>query len=140
MVAAEAVGAGVPTLVTDYPLGRLLASKGAAVMCERSPQAIAIGIERLLSEEGARIGRTGRAFAAEPFLGQSRPVLARTGRRIDAGGNVKALTLTVAIRSLPLPGPREAIAWQRSHGGRPACVHPARQRSLGGTGGTIQQP
>ena len=65
MVVAEAVGAGVPTLVTDYPLGRLLASKGAAVMCERSPQAIAIGIERLLSEEGARIGRTGRAVAAE---------------------------------------------------------------------------
>jgi len=65
MVAAEAVRAGVPTLVTDYPLGRLLASKGAAVMCERSPQAVAIGIERLLSEEGARIGRRGRVIAAE---------------------------------------------------------------------------
>jgi glycosyltransferase involved in cell wall biosynthesis len=65
MAVAEAVGSGVPTLVTDYPLGRLLASKGAAVMCERSPQAIANGIERLLSEEGARIGRTGMTVAAE---------------------------------------------------------------------------
>jgi glycosyltransferase involved in cell wall biosynthesis len=65
MSVAEAVGAGVPTLVTDYPFGRLLASKGAAVMCERSPQGIAIGIERLLSEEGARIGRTGTTVATE---------------------------------------------------------------------------
>jgi glycosyltransferase involved in cell wall biosynthesis len=65
MAVAEAVGAGVPTLVTDYPLGRLLASKGAAMMCERSPQAIANGIERLLSEEGMRIGRTGTTVAAK---------------------------------------------------------------------------
>jgi hypothetical protein len=62
----------------------------------------------------------------EPFLGQSRPVLARTGRRIDAGGNVKALSLTtVARRGLPPLGPQEAIAWQRFHGGRPASVRPA---------------
>ena len=65
MAPAEAVGAGVPTLVTDYPLGRLLASKGAALMCERSPHAVANGIERLLSEEGAQIGRAAMAVAAE---------------------------------------------------------------------------
>jgi glycosyltransferase involved in cell wall biosynthesis len=65
MAVGEAVAAGVPTLVTDYPLGRLLASKGAALMCERSPQAIANGIERLLSEEGAQIGRAAVAVAAE---------------------------------------------------------------------------
>ena len=31
MAASEAVGVGVPTLATDYPLGRLLVSKGTAV-------------------------------------------------------------------------------------------------------------
>ena len=75
MAVAEAVGASVPTLVSAYPLSRLLASKGAAVMCERSPQAIAIGIERLLSEEGARVGHTGRVFAAENLPGTESPGL-----------------------------------------------------------------
>jgi hypothetical protein len=40
-------------------------SKGAAVMCDRSLLAIAIGIERLLFEEGARIGRTGRVVCGQ---------------------------------------------------------------------------
>jgi hypothetical protein len=31
MAASEVVSVGVPTLVTDHPLGRLLASKGIAV-------------------------------------------------------------------------------------------------------------
>ena len=65
MAVAEAVGAGVPTLVADYPLGRLLASMGAALMCERSPEGIAKGIERLLSEEGAQVAHTGTAAARE---------------------------------------------------------------------------
>ena len=86
MAAAEALSAGVSTLVTDYPLGRLLASKGPAMMCERSPQAIAIGIERLAVREGGadrahRHGRCGR----EPLSGQSRPVLAQTEGLIRAG-------------------------------------------------------
>jgi hypothetical protein len=78
LVVAEAVGAGVPTLVTDYPWGRLLASKGAAVMCERSPQAIAIGIERLLSEEGARIARAGQ-LRPRAFPGTESPGLGANG-------------------------------------------------------------
>jgi hypothetical protein len=65
MAIAEAVGAGVPTLVTDYPLGRPLASKGAAVMCERSPLRSRSGSSDCSPEEGARIGRTGRVVAAE---------------------------------------------------------------------------
>ncbi len=63
MAVAEAVGAGVPTLVTDYPLGRLPASKGAAVMCERSPLRSQSGSSDCSPEEGARIGRTGRVVA-----------------------------------------------------------------------------
>ncbi len=63
MAVGEAVGAGVPTLVADYPLGRLLASEGAAVMCERSPGGIAAGITRVRSEEGAEVARIGSAMA-----------------------------------------------------------------------------
>jgi glycosyltransferase involved in cell wall biosynthesis len=57
MAVSEAVGAGVPTLVADYPLGRLLASEGAALLCERTPDGIAEGIRVLLSGDGARISQ-----------------------------------------------------------------------------------
>jgi len=63
MAVSEAVGAGVPTLVADYPLGRLLAEEGGAVLCERTPESVARGIERLLSEEGLEASRRGRALA-----------------------------------------------------------------------------
>ena len=63
MAVGEAVGAGVPTLVAEYPLGRLLADEGAAVLCERTPNAIAGGIARLLSEDGASVGAAGSALA-----------------------------------------------------------------------------
>jgi glycosyltransferase involved in cell wall biosynthesis len=55
MAVAEAIGVGVPTLVADYPLGRLLASEGAALLCERSPQGIADGIQGLLSGKAAAL-------------------------------------------------------------------------------------
>jgi glycosyltransferase involved in cell wall biosynthesis len=55
MAVAEAIGVGIPTLVADYPLGRLLASEGAALLCERSPRRIADGIQGLLSEEAAAL-------------------------------------------------------------------------------------
>jgi glycosyltransferase involved in cell wall biosynthesis len=55
MAVAEAIGAGVPTLVADYPLGRFLASQGAALLCERTPTGIAEGIRALLSSEGAEL-------------------------------------------------------------------------------------
>ena len=64
MAVAEAVGAGVPTLVADFPLGRTLAAEGAALMCERSPEGVAAGIERLLSSEGVEAGSRGVAVAA----------------------------------------------------------------------------
>jgi glycosyltransferase involved in cell wall biosynthesis len=65
MAVAEAIGAGIPTLVTDFPLGRLLASKGAALLCERSPQGMAKGIKRLFSEEGVSAGVAATSLAAE---------------------------------------------------------------------------
>jgi glycosyltransferase involved in cell wall biosynthesis len=63
MSVSEAIGAGVPTLVADYPLGRLLADEGAAVLCDRSPEGVARGIERLLSDQGRQVAQRGRALA-----------------------------------------------------------------------------
>jgi glycosyltransferase involved in cell wall biosynthesis len=63
MAVSEAIGAGVPTLVADYPLGRLLAEERAAVLCERSPEGVALGIRRLLSDEGRRAAARGPMLA-----------------------------------------------------------------------------
>ena len=64
MAVGEAVGAGVPTLVADYPLGRLLATERAAVLCDRTPRGIADGIARVLSEEGGALGAAGAELAS----------------------------------------------------------------------------
>ena len=58
----ESVSLGVPTLVANYPLGRFLVSRGAAVAVELTPQDVARGIEELL-EGGARFGPTGAEVA-----------------------------------------------------------------------------
>jgi glycosyltransferase involved in cell wall biosynthesis len=63
MAVAEAVASGVPTLVADFPLGRLLAKEGAALICDRSPDRIAEGIRRLMSEAGRDVGRRGIELA-----------------------------------------------------------------------------
>lgn len=60
----ESVSLGVPTLVANYPLGRFLASRGAAVAVELSPPDVARGIEDLLGE-GARYGTKGAEVARE---------------------------------------------------------------------------
>jgi glycosyltransferase involved in cell wall biosynthesis len=65
MAVAEAIGAGVPTLVADYPLGRLLASEGAALLCERTPAGIAEGIRVLLSSEGAKFAEHAERVARD---------------------------------------------------------------------------
>jgi hypothetical protein len=62
---AEAVGAGVQTLVTDYPLGRLLACKGAAVMCEGSPRRLRSGSSDCSPKRGRGSGAPGGVVAAE---------------------------------------------------------------------------
>lgn len=88
MAVSEAVGAGVPTLVADYPLGRLLDEEGAAVLCERSPEGVARGIQRLLSDEGRQAALRGRALAtgrlswdamADSWLEQVSRLLGRVG-------------------------------------------------------------
>jgi len=56
---AEAVAIGVPTLVTPYPLGRYLASRGGAIIAERTPAGLADGLQSLLAPQGADVGREG---------------------------------------------------------------------------------
>jgi glycosyltransferase involved in cell wall biosynthesis len=63
MAVSEAIGAGVPTLVADYALGRLLEEERAAVLCERSPDGVAHGIRRLLSDEGREAASRGPSLA-----------------------------------------------------------------------------
>lgn len=63
---AEAVLAGVPTLVTRYPLGEYLAGRGGAVVAESTPEALAEGLEHVLSPRGAEIaGKGARIMRAE---------------------------------------------------------------------------
>ena len=70
----ESVSLGVPTLVANYPLGRFLAKRDAAVAVELTPQDVARGIEALL-EGGARFGTRGAEVArkelAWPRVAQS---------------------------------------------------------------------
>lgn len=91
MAVAEAIGAGVPTLVADYPLGRYLASEGAALLCERTPAGIAEGIRVLLSSQGAKLSEGAERVArdrlsweavADAWLGQVKRLLeTRRGSR-----------------------------------------------------------
>lgn len=56
---AEAAALGVPTLVTEYPLGTYLHSNAAAVMADRSPRGLATGLISLLAPEAREIGNNG---------------------------------------------------------------------------------
>jgi glycosyltransferase involved in cell wall biosynthesis len=62
---AEAVSLGVPTVVTPYPLGRRLASQGAAFLAEPTPPALAAGLLALSSPEAPKVGRRGAELARE---------------------------------------------------------------------------
>jgi glycosyltransferase involved in cell wall biosynthesis len=65
--AAEAAAAGVPTLVTPYPLGRHLAGRGAAVLAEADPASLAEGLIRLTRPEAAGVGARAAALVAKEF-------------------------------------------------------------------------
>jgi glycosyltransferase involved in cell wall biosynthesis len=65
---AEAVSLGVPTLVTPYPLGRSLGSRGAAFLAEATPQALANGLRALASPEAGEVGRRGAQLASEELV------------------------------------------------------------------------
>jgi glycosyltransferase involved in cell wall biosynthesis len=64
---AEAVSLGVPTLVTPYPLGRSLASRGAAFLSEPAPAALAAGLRALVAPGARDVGRRGAELAREEF-------------------------------------------------------------------------
>lgn len=49
MAILEATSAGVPALVTGYPLGRLLAANGAALLAESTAEGLAAGLRELRS-------------------------------------------------------------------------------------------
>ncbi len=61
---AEAVSVGVPTLVTDFPMGRLFSDEGAAIVAGRSPRELAEGIQRVLSDPGKEVARRGPSVVA----------------------------------------------------------------------------
>ncbi|MFI5313141.1 MAG: glycosyltransferase [Candidatus Dormibacteria bacterium] len=64
---AEAASVGAPVLVTPYPLGRFLASRGAAVMAAPTPAELAAGLTTVLSPAWSDAGARARQVAAECF-------------------------------------------------------------------------
>jgi glycosyltransferase involved in cell wall biosynthesis len=64
---AEAASVGVPVLVTPYPLGRFLASRGAAVMVEPTAAGLAGGLITVLSSASSAVGARAREVVAQSF-------------------------------------------------------------------------
>jgi glycosyltransferase involved in cell wall biosynthesis len=61
----EAVSLGIPTLATSYPLGCLLADRGAAIVADPTPEQLARGLERLVSPGSEAVGARGAQVARE---------------------------------------------------------------------------
>ena len=64
---AEAVAAGVPTLVSPYPLGRFLAERGGAVLAASTASGLAEGLMQVLSPSARAIAARGRDIVRENF-------------------------------------------------------------------------
>ncbi len=64
---AEAASVGVPVLATPYPLGKHLASRGAALLADATPEALADGLRGLRREAAAALGERGWAVVREEF-------------------------------------------------------------------------
>lgn len=64
---AEAAAIGVPTLVTPYPLGLHLAERGAAVLAEPDPVALAEGLRRVVAPDAAAVGDRGAECTSQEF-------------------------------------------------------------------------
>jgi glycosyltransferase involved in cell wall biosynthesis len=62
---AEAVSLGIPTLVTPYPLGRYLASRGGAIMAEPTPEGLAAGLRTLRTPQAADVAIKGARIMRE---------------------------------------------------------------------------
>ena len=79
MAVSEAVGAGMPTLVADYPLGRLLAEK-------ELPSSASARRKALPGDRAALVqGRTGNLAPGKgPRHGT--PIVGHAGDSLDGGG------------------------------------------------------
>jgi glycosyltransferase involved in cell wall biosynthesis len=64
---AEAAAVGVPTLVTPYPLGRFLASRGAAVLVDPTEAGLADGLISVLLPSSSAVGARARQTMTESF-------------------------------------------------------------------------
>lgn len=71
----EAVAMGVPTLVTPYPLGEVLASRGGAFLADASPAGMAEGLPKLTTSDAAAVGRRGAEVVRDEF---SWPIVVRS--------------------------------------------------------------
>lgn len=67
MAVLEATSAGVPALVTPYPLGRALAEKGAAILTEATPESVAAGLRQLVSPPARLVGGRAAVVVRECF-------------------------------------------------------------------------
>ncbi len=63
----EAVSYEIPTLATPYPLGSVLAAKGAAFLADATPRALADGLVSLVSPEAASVGKRGGQVTRDEF-------------------------------------------------------------------------
>lgn len=84
---AEAAAIGLPALVTDYPMGRWLAARDAAVMASRDPAGLAQGITDVMAPEAAHVGERARTIACE-----------------ELSWDAVARSWLAQVRDVPLPG------------------------------------
>ncbi len=85
---AEAAGVGLPCLVTPYPTGEFLASRGAAIMSQSTASGLAQGLLALVGPDAANIGNRARKVVKESFNwdDMGRLFLEQSQRILDARG------------------------------------------------------
>jgi glycosyltransferase involved in cell wall biosynthesis len=64
---AEAIALGLPTLMTPYPLGRLLGERGGALLAQPTQASLAEGLRELVSPCAAKVGAAGARILREEF-------------------------------------------------------------------------
>jgi len=84
----EAVSLGIPTLVTPYPLGRFLASRGGAFLVEPTAPALADGLRRLRAPQAIETGKKGAEIVREMLSWDvvARSWLEQVETQLQAGG------------------------------------------------------
>jgi glycosyltransferase involved in cell wall biosynthesis len=61
----ESVAMGIPTVVTEYPLGRALAAHGAAIGADATPGSLADALRRASGPDAAEVGEKGARYVRE---------------------------------------------------------------------------